>query len=46
MLLASRMSRMEKKPDLAEWARSLHTLIREGSAPVERDSSLPVRSIS
>ncbi|SRR5712691_2660423 len=34
-LLALRMSRMQEKPDLAEWARSLHTLIREGSAPVE-----------
>jgi AcrR family transcriptional regulator len=34
-LLALRMSRMQEKPDLAEWARSLHTLIREGSAPAE-----------
>jgi AcrR family transcriptional regulator len=34
-LLALRMSRMTEKPDLAEWARSLHTLIREGSAPAE-----------
>jgi AcrR family transcriptional regulator len=34
MLLAMRMSRMTEKPDLAEWARSLHVLIREGSAPV------------
>lgn len=33
MLLAMRMSRMTEKPDLAEWARSLHVLIREGSAP-------------
>jgi AcrR family transcriptional regulator len=33
MLLGMRMSRMEKKPDLHEWARSLHVLIREGSAP-------------
>jgi AcrR family transcriptional regulator len=32
-LLAMRMSRMTEKPDLAEWARSLHVLIREGSAP-------------
>jgi hypothetical protein len=35
MLLAMRMSRMTEKPDLAEWARSLHALIREGSAPVD-----------
>jgi AcrR family transcriptional regulator len=35
MLLAMRMSRMAEKPDLAEWASSLHTLIREGSAPAE-----------
>lgn len=35
MLLGMRMSRMTKKPDLAEWARSLHLLIREGSAPPE-----------
>jgi len=35
MLLGMRMSRMTKKPDLAEWARSLHVLIREGSAPAE-----------
>ena len=35
VLLGARMSRMTKKPDLAEWALSLHTLIREGSAPAE-----------
>jgi hypothetical protein len=35
LLLAMRMSRMAEKPDLAEWARSLHTLIREGSVPAE-----------
>ncbi len=35
MLLGTRMSRMTEKPDLAEWARSLQVLIREGSAPVE-----------
>ena len=40
MLLAMRMSRMTEKPDLAEWARSLHLLIREGSAPSE---SVPPR---
>src|SRR5207237_1106114 len=28
VLLGMRMSRMTEKPDLAEWARSLHTLIR------------------
>ena len=33
VLLGMRMSRMTEKPDLAEWARSLHTLIREGSIP-------------
>jgi AcrR family transcriptional regulator len=33
VLLGMRMSRMTEKPDLAGWARSLHTLIREGSAP-------------
>ena len=35
LLLALRMSRMTEKPDLATWARALHTLIREGSAPVD-----------
>jgi AcrR family transcriptional regulator len=40
MLLAMRMSRMTEKPDLAEWASSLHTLIREGSAPAA-DSQEP-----
>jgi AcrR family transcriptional regulator len=35
MLLAMRMVRMSHKPDLGEWARSLHLLIREGSAPHE-----------
>ncbi len=35
VLLGMRMSRMKQKPDLAEWARSLHILIREGSAPAE-----------
>jgi len=32
VLLGARMSRMAKKPDLGEWARTLHVLIREGSA--------------
>jgi AcrR family transcriptional regulator len=35
LLLGMRMSRMAEKPDLAGWARSLHTLIREGSVPAE-----------
>jgi AcrR family transcriptional regulator len=35
VLLGARMSRMAEKPDLAEWARSLHILIREGSAPTD-----------
>jgi hypothetical protein len=29
------MSRMQEKPDLATWAQQLHTLIHEGSNPVE-----------
>lgn len=33
VLIAMRMSRMTEKPDLGAWARSLHVLIREGSAP-------------
>ena len=33
VLLAQQMSQMEHKPDLAEWARSIHRLIREGSLP-------------
>ena len=37
VLLGMRMSRMSEKPDLAEWARSLHTLISEGSLPSEPD---------
>jgi AcrR family transcriptional regulator len=36
VLLGMRMSRMSEKPDLAEWARSLHILIREGSIPPEQ----------
>ena len=39
MLLGMRMSRMAKKPDLHEWARSLHVLIREGSAPHDAAAS-------
>lgn len=37
LLLGMRMSRMTEKPDLAAWARSLHTLIREGSVPLEHN---------
>ena len=33
VLLGVRMSGLTEQPDLEEWARSLHTLIREGSAP-------------
>jgi len=43
LLLGMRMSRMTEKPDLAEWARSLHTLMREGSAPTEEPKA---RSLS
>jgi len=41
VLLGMRMSRMAEKPDLAEWARSLHTLIREGSVPMDQNCRLP-----
>lgn len=45
VLLAMRMSRMTEKPDLAAWARSLHTLIREGSVPMEHNPEVrPTRS--
>ena|SRR5436190_5815542 len=45
VLLGMRMSRMTEKPDLAEWARSLHTLIREGSIPPEQSPEVrPSRS--
>ena len=45
VLLGMRMSRMAEKPDLAEWAHSLHTLIREGSVPLERNpEARPERS--
>jgi AcrR family transcriptional regulator len=40
LLLAVRMSRMEEKPDLLAWARSLHTLIHEGSRPQPQPSKL------
>ena len=43
VLLAMRMSRMKEKPDLHAWARSLHTLVREGSAPIE--SPKPKKSV-
>jgi AcrR family transcriptional regulator len=44
VLLGMRMSRMTEKPDLTEWARSLHTLIREGSIPPENNEVRPPRS--
>jgi AcrR family transcriptional regulator len=45
VLLAMRMSRMTEKPDLAAWARSLHTLIREGSVPLQEPvETRPARS--
>ncbi|HYY52216.1 MAG TPA: helix-turn-helix domain-containing protein [Myxococcales bacterium] len=47
VLLGMRMSRMSEKPDLAEWARSIHTLIREGSIPPEQKHEVPPpRSLS
>jgi AcrR family transcriptional regulator len=46
LLLAMRMSRMSEKPDLAEWARGLHTLIREGSAPVDEPKHKNPRSLN
>jgi AcrR family transcriptional regulator len=45
LLLGMRMSRMSEKPDLTEWAHSLHTLIREGSIPPEQPPEVrPSRS--
>ncbi|MGZ6126304.1 MAG: TetR/AcrR family transcriptional regulator [Myxococcales bacterium] len=45
VLLGMRMSRMTEKPDLAGWARSLHTLIREGSVPMDHKPEVrPTRS--
>jgi hypothetical protein len=41
LLLGMRMSKMTEKPDLAEWARSIHTLIREGSLPLPAKRPLP-----
>ena len=41
LLLGMRMSRMAEKPDLAEWARSLNMLIREGSVPVDETTAAP-----
>jgi AcrR family transcriptional regulator len=46
LLLAMRMSRMSEKPDLAEWARGLHTLIREGSAPIASPPDKNPRSLN
>lgn len=46
VLLGMRMSRMSEKPDLAAWARSLHTLIREGSVPMDPNPEVrPNRSL-
>jgi AcrR family transcriptional regulator len=42
LLLGIRMSRMYDKPDLATWAAQLHTLIHEGSQPVEFKNALAV----
>lgn len=44
VLLGARMSRMAEKPDLREWARSLHILIREGSAPPDLPQSQSEKS--
>jgi len=44
LLLAVRMSRLEEKPDLREWARSLHTLVHEGSQPSAQNPESPARS--
>lgn len=33
LLIGMRMSRAAQKPDLLQWARSLHVLLREGNAP-------------
>jgi len=40
LLLGIRMSRMQDKPDLATWAGQLHTLVHEGSEPVEFKNAL------
>jgi AcrR family transcriptional regulator len=40
LLLGVRMSQMTEKPDLAMWAAKLHTLIHEGSEPVEFKAAL------
>lgn len=45
LLLAMRMSRMKEKPDMAEWARSLHTLMREGSVPADVALSPPRNNV-
>jgi AcrR family transcriptional regulator len=33
VLLAKQLARAEAKPDLAQWARSIHLLLREGNRP-------------
>ena len=40
LLLGIRMTRMYDKPDLAAWAAQLHTLINEGSQPVDFKNSV------
>ena len=45
LLLGIRMSRMAGKPDLGEWARSLHTLIREGSVHPEWYATAPYAQV-
>jgi AcrR family transcriptional regulator len=44
LLLAVRMSRLQEKPDLREWARSLHTLVHEGSQPSAQTNFENVKS--
>src|SRR5262249_8552456 len=41
LLVAKQMTRMARKPDLALWARSLHSLIREGATPRELTNERP-----
>jgi AcrR family transcriptional regulator len=44
LLLAMRMSRMTEKPDLAAWSKSIHTLIREGTAPLDEAPAVNKRA--
>jgi AcrR family transcriptional regulator len=43
LLLGIQMSRMYDKPDLEAWAQQLHTLIHEGSNPIELKNVLASR---